>query len=352
VSSAAVSERQELARSFDDSLGKILRLEDLLRATAEDRPLPDGVQVELIGLGWHGVALAEDQGGLGLDPLARAQLAAVAGRRLLPSALRNEAFLLAPLLAALAAEGDEQAAAWLEGLLAGEKRGGGGVVPAGGAPDAGAQLAWLAPGGIAWLAPQAALVALAGEDGFGAVLDLDAGAAELEPFAALDRGQGATRVTPSGPPAHALAGAADVVRGWRLASLCEAFGAGQRALELAVEYAGEREQFGRPIASFQAISHQLARAAVDIEAAEAGIGRLAAGPADDELLTILCHWVPAAARRACECSIQVHGGMGFTWELGLHLYYRRVLAIQAHLGGESASARAVGRTLMGSKRGR
>jgi alkylation response protein AidB-like acyl-CoA dehydrogenase len=66
------------------------------------------------------------------------------------------------------------------------------------------------------------------------------------------------------------------------------------------------------------------------------------------LLLALAHSVPAAARSVCEDAIQVHGGAGFTWELGLHLYYRRVLTIQQELGGASGSARRAGRQYLAS----
>jgi alkylation response protein AidB-like acyl-CoA dehydrogenase len=66
----------------------------------------------------------------------------------------------------------------------------------------------------------------------------------------------------------------------------------------------------------------------------------------------LTHAIPAAARTTCESAIQVHGGTGFTWEYGLHLFYRRVLAIEAELGGASASARGAGRQYLESIAGR
>jgi alkylation response protein AidB-like acyl-CoA dehydrogenase len=114
----------------------------------------------------------------------------------------------------------------------------------------------------------------------------------------------------------------------------EACGAGARALELAVAYAKERHQFGKPIGAYQAISHQLATTYVELE-----LGRS---------LALFAAWCVAendprapiaaaaaksqcaeAAVAACERSIQAHGGIGFTWELPLHRLYKRALWIQA-----------------------
>jgi acyl-CoA dehydrogenase len=344
------SETTELARSLDASLAAILPLTALLEAVEHDRPLGADVQQALLGLGWAGMAVDESLGGLGLDAEARTALAAVAGRRLLPAAMRSESVLLAPALAALAAGGSAEAAGWLDGLLEGRVRGGGVVVaaPAGGS-RAGELLVPLAPG--------AELVAVLAADR-AVVVALD-DTASVEPFDALDRGQGYARValgdalgradrTIDGPRARAL------LAQWRLAVLGEAYGAGQRALELSAEFAGQREQFGKPIAGFQAVAHRLAAMAVELEACDAGIGRLAAGfeheEATEDLGRVLLHRVPAGMRTVCESAIQVHGGMGFTWELGLHLHYRRVLSLQYEAGGHGATAAAIGAAYLANRK--
>ena len=184
------------------------------------------------------------------------------------------------------------------------------------------------------LAPGAQIVGLLGPD-WGAIVDLD----DVEPVLGLEAGQGLARVRPGA--IERIDGIAGIRRGWELGVLGELYGVAQRALELSVAYAAEREQFGKPIAAFQAVAHTLARMAVDLEALDAGIGRLAARD-DDRLAAVLRYAGPAAARRICEAAIQVHGGMGFTWELGLHLLYRRVLDLQASLGGAEAALEELG----------
>jgi alkylation response protein AidB-like acyl-CoA dehydrogenase len=95
----------------------------------------------------------------------------------------------------------------------------------------------------------------------------------------------------------------------------EAAGIARRALELGVEHAKSREQFGRPIGVYQAVSHPLADTYVDTELAR------------------------SIAVAACERAIQVLGGIGFTWEHVLHRYYKRALWIQAR-GGYPRELRA------------
>jgi alkylation response protein AidB-like acyl-CoA dehydrogenase len=117
----------------------------------------------------------------------------------------------------------------------------------------------------------------------------------------------------------------------------EAVGIAARALELAVEYAKERQQFGKPIGTYQAVSHKLSDTYVETELARS-LAYWAAWcvAEDDEQTDVACAAAKAfcgdAAVAACERSIQVHGGIGFTWEHVLHEYYKRALWIQAQYG--------------------
>jgi alkylation response protein AidB-like acyl-CoA dehydrogenase len=117
----------------------------------------------------------------------------------------------------------------------------------------------------------------------------------------------------------------------------EAVGIGSKALELAIEYAKSREQFGRPIGVYQAVSHQLADTYVETELARSLAYWAAWCVAEgDEQAAVACaaakSYTADAAVAACERSIQVHGGIGFTWEHVLHTYYKRALWIQAFDG--------------------
>jgi alkylation response protein AidB-like acyl-CoA dehydrogenase len=117
----------------------------------------------------------------------------------------------------------------------------------------------------------------------------------------------------------------------------EAVGIASKALELAIEYAKSREQFGRPIGVYQAVSHQLADTYVETELARSLAYWAAWCVAEgDEQAAVACaaakSYTADAAVAACERSIQVHGGIGFTWEHVLHTYYKRALWIQAFDG--------------------
>jgi alkylation response protein AidB-like acyl-CoA dehydrogenase len=131
----------------------------------------------------------------------------------------------------------------------------------------------------------------------------------------------------------------------QLAALAlEAVGIAAKALGLAVEHAKTREQFGRPIGVYQAVSHPLADTYVETELARS-LAYWAAWcvAEDDERAPIAVaaakSFAADVAVAACERSIQVHGGIGFTWEHVLHRYYERALAIQS-FGGYARKHRA------------
>ena len=119
----------------------------------------------------------------------------------------------------------------------------------------------------------------------------------------------------------------------RAAMAAEAVGVAQRALDLGIEHAKSRMQFGKPIGQYQAVSHQLADTYTDVElsrslaywaawcvAQEDQKAPVAAAPAKA--------FATEAAVAACERSIQVHGGIGFTWEHALHRFYKRALWLE------------------------
>jgi alkylation response protein AidB-like acyl-CoA dehydrogenase len=117
----------------------------------------------------------------------------------------------------------------------------------------------------------------------------------------------------------------------------EAVGIASKVLELAVEYAKSRQQFGKPIGTYQAVAHQLADTYVETELARSLAYWAAWCVAErDEQVDVACAAAKAycgdAAVDACERSIQVHGGIGFTWEHVLHEYYKRAQWIQARAG--------------------
>jgi len=115
---------------------------------------------------------------------------------------------------------------------------------------------------------------------------------------------------------------------FRAAAAAEALGIAQRALDLGVEHAKTRTQFGKPIGTYQAVSHPLAQTYTDVELARSLAYWAAWCVAEDDERAPLAAaaakaFATEAAVVACERSIQVHAGIGFTWEHPLHRFYKR-----------------------------
>ena len=274
---------------------------------------------ELAELGWLGVSVPEEQGGAGLGFVEEALLLEELGRALYPGPYFSTVALALPLL------GEEHVA----DVVAGKTR-------------------WSASLDGS-LVPDLALV-----DRVAVVEEGEARAAEArgEALETTDRTRRLGRLEPQdGTP---LPGDVSKLRPRVLAAVAvEAVGIGERVLEFGIEYASTREQFGRPIGVYQAVSHRLADSyvgmqlsrslaywaawCVSVDDAEAPVAAAAAKV-----------FATDAAVAACERSIQVLGGIGFTWEHALHRYYKRALQLQA-FGGYGAAHRAtVARHLLGA----
>jgi alkylation response protein AidB-like acyl-CoA dehydrogenase len=125
-----------------------------------------------------------------------------------------------------------------------------------------------------------------------------------------------------------------------IALAAEGLGGAQRALDMAVEYAKVREQFGRPIGSFQAIKHRCADLLLEVESLRSAVAYAAAAVAEDSAeIPVVAALAKAYASEvyfhvAAE-NIQIHGGIGFTWEHDAHLYFKRAKASELFLGDAS-----------------
>lgn len=133
-----------------------------------------------------------------------------------------------------------------------------------------------------------------------------------------------------------------ILSAWRLMLCAELIGVAQAALTLGAHYATERMQFGKPIGSYQAIKHQLANAWMAVD--NARLAALYSSAALDGRLVDAPFACAAAEATAMEGAllttrtvIQVHGGMGFTWEHDAHLYLKRAQLLNARLGGASSA---------------
>jgi alkylation response protein AidB-like acyl-CoA dehydrogenase len=144
-------------------------------------------------------------------------------------------------------------------------------------------------------------------------------------------------------PLRRLPQASDESPRLRAALGAEALGIAQRALDLGVEHAKTREQFGKPIGTYQAVSHPLAQTYTDVELARSLVYWAAWCVAEEDERAPLAAaaakaFATEAAVAACERSIQVHAGIGFTWEHPLHRFYKRALWLEG-FGGRPAELR-------------
>jgi alkylation response protein AidB-like acyl-CoA dehydrogenase len=122
-----------------------------------------------------------------------------------------------------------------------------------------------------------------------------------------------------------------------VAAAAEMLGAARRCMEMSVEYAKVRHQFGQPIGAFQAIKHMCAEMLLEVENSHAATyyaaWALDAGSPDAALAASVAKaYVGDASRKVCGNSIQVHGGIGFTWEYDLHLYFKRAKHLEPLYG--------------------
>ncbi len=189
------------------------------------------------------------------------------------------------------------------------------------------------------------LVAANGTDGVGLyAVDAAGSGVERTPLATLDLTRPQANVRFTDAPARLIAGPDDAARviehalqvGAALLAV-EQVGAAQHLLDLSVEYAKSRLQFGRPIGSFQAVKHRLADVLVDVEHARStayhAVWALTDGSDDPALATSIAQAVCSAAlSHVATDTIQVHGGIGFTWEHQAHLYFKRAATDAALLG--------------------
>ncbi len=166
----------------------------------------------------------------------------------------------------------------------------------------------------------------------------------IERSSTMDKTRKLARMTFAGTPATLIgaAGQADsaVARMLDLTAVAlaaEQVGGAQRVLEIAVGYAKIREQFGRPIGSFQAIKHKCANMLLEIEAAKSAAYYAGWAAAEDDaelpvLASVAKAYCSEAYVHAAAENIQIHGGIGFTWEHPAHLYFKRAKSSELFLG--------------------
>jgi len=129
----------------------------------------------------------------------------------------------------------------------------------------------------------------------------------------------------------------------------ECVGGAQQCLNMTVEYTGQRVQFDRPIASFQAVKHRCADMFVQVEAARSAVyaAAMADGEKKTELALIAKAYASDAFFEVAGHAIQLHGGIGFTWEYPLHYYFKRARANRAVFGSSAHDYASLADRLLG-----
>jgi alkylation response protein AidB-like acyl-CoA dehydrogenase len=312
---------------------------------------------EMAQLGWLGLALSEAYGGSALGMIETAILLEEMGRVAAPGPY------LPTVLAARAIEeagNDAQKRRWLGAFAAGEARATVAFVDADldWRPDTMGTRATRTPKGwvlsgrkqfVPWAhIADVLLVPAWTPDGLTLFLVEPAAVGlTLDPTPVMDLGTRLANVALDevvvgddavlGASGQAGARLAALLRYGAVGAAAEMLGAARRCLDMAVGYAKVREQFGQPIGSFQAIRHKCAEMLLEVENSHAAVyyaaWALDAKAEDAEVAASVAKaYVGEAARKVCGEAIQVHGGIGFTWEHDLHLYFKRAKALEAMYG--------------------
>jgi alkylation response protein AidB-like acyl-CoA dehydrogenase len=356
----AFSEEQEMLRAgARQFLSKSFSAERVAELAQSDDGWDPSSWKQIAELGWTGLSVSEDDGGAGMGFLEEAVIFEETGYALYPGPYFSTVGLALPalngeVLAKVVAGDAAVTFAWAEagGPLTLDDLASCGTKAEGSGED------WTLSGDK-FLVPDLnavdhAVVVAQGSDGLGLFLmDVD-----QRPGVTVDTTRRLGTLSLNGTPAQLLVDAANAgtalesirLRAYVALSL-EAVGIAQRALELAQEHVKTREQFGKPIGVYQGVSHQVSNIYMDTELSRSlaywAAWCVATGD-ENAPRAVLAAKAQAAtsAVAACERSIQVHGGIGFTWEHILHRYYKRAEWIESFDGHPSIQRGALAAELL------
>ncbi len=329
-------DQQAIKRTARDFLGSRYRSEVIRELADDPRGFTDAQWKELVELGWPGVVVPEEHGGLGLGAVELIVIAEEMGYALAPSPLMSDVWA-ALLLEAAGSE--EQRARWLPRIADGSARGTVAVWDenSGWAPDhsevepsSGSLTA------VKIAVPDAAaadFVIVGGADGRHYIVDTSGTGVSIESEDGLDSTRKLYRVELSGAAAEPLPGGEPGAVSHAYAAIvtslaAESVGVAGRAMEMALEYAKDRKQFDRAIGSYQAVSHRCAQMLLETEGARS-VTYWAAWAIDHDpeaaprAASMAKAYAGDAGFRVPASAIQVHGGIGFTWEHDLHFFFKR-----------------------------
>jgi alkylation response protein AidB-like acyl-CoA dehydrogenase len=296
---------------------------DVRKAMEAPEPFDAALWQAMAEQGWLAVSLPSRDGGLGLGMVEVAVLAEEVGRHVAPAPF-IESWLA---LDALARAGG-QAGEWVDALAGGDAVGCVGWGPRGVTAASDGRLSGATEPVV--YAPAADVAVVVAADGLYAV-DLAGTGTRPPAEPAMDRTRRIGWLRFDATPATRLGGVAaveELLDRAAVAYSASLLGGAQRVLEMSTEYAKDRVQFGKPIGAFQAVKHRLADMLVDVEGMRSTAYWAAwCIAADDPERSVAAStaktWCADAARRVMASGLQVHGGIGFTWEHDLHLFLKR-----------------------------
>jgi alkylation response protein AidB-like acyl-CoA dehydrogenase len=340
-------DQQAIKRTAHEFLEARYPAATVRRLAEDERGFTDEQWQELVDLGWPGVIVPEESDGLGLGTVELVVIAEEMGYVLAPSPWFSTT---CAALMLVAAGTEAQRERWLGPLARGEARGTLAVWDehAGWAPDH-SEVEPAADGTLTATkiavpdASTADFLILSGADGRHWLVEASVPGVTITPEEAIDPTRKLFRVELSGAEVEPLEVAPEAVaRAYAtIVTLlaAENVGVAQRAMEMAVAYAKDRAQFDRPIGSYQAVSHRCAQMLLEVEGSRS-LCYWAAWALDNEPETgpraasMAKAYAGDAGFRVAASALQVHGGIGFTYEHDLHFFLKRAHA-NAHAFGDS-----------------
>jgi alkylation response protein AidB-like acyl-CoA dehydrogenase len=307
--------------------------------------------------GYTGIIFSEEFGGVGLGIVELALLMEEAGRALLPGPFFSTVPLAGSVLNALGMS--EQKKKYLAPICRGEMRATVAFLEANASWDS-ADLQMTAASGrlvgeklFVSDAAAADFLIVAVRNGV-FLVEAKAPGMKISPMVGMDLTRKLYAVQFQNTPAEKLGELSGLARAMDIATVAiaaEMVGGMQRTLDLTVEYAKTRKQFGKPIGMFQAVQHQCADMYLETESSRSAVYYAAwametNAPDAASAVSIAKMYASDTSRNVGNRGIQVHGGMGFTWENDLHLYYRRSKASETAIGDATFHRERLARLLI------
>jgi alkylation response protein AidB-like acyl-CoA dehydrogenase len=365
-----------------DSIRAVLAKESpvaLARSVVETGAPPDALWATMTELGWPALTIAEEHGGIGLGPIEAGILAEELGRVIAPGPLLATVTQYVPIVRETASA--EQQAKFLGAVARGEVRGALALSEAGGSADPADVTATATPDGDGYvlhgtkrfaiearradeLAVVVRVAGTTGDDGITVVV-VPGAEVSTSPIRAIDGSRAVddvvldgVRVGPERVLGEAGSAAPAVRRALEEAAVAlalETVGTCQTIFDVTLDYAKSRHQFGVPIGSFQAIKHKFADMVIALERARATGYFAALTLAEDDERRTLAAAVAKAAAGDCQHllgkeGIQIHGGIGYTWEHDMHLYVKRAKSNDAFFGATGEQRSRIADRLLGPVR--